>query len=45
MKTFNRHFSDIHVNPINRDLAVIAISGMLIAAAIATLFVMVVSQN
>jgi hypothetical protein len=42
MKSFGK--SGFHINPINRDLIVVISAGMLIALAIVTLFMMIVSQ-
>jgi len=45
MKTITRNlFSGFHVNPINRDLLIVISSGLLIAVAIITLSVMIISQ-
>jgi hypothetical protein len=42
MKTIGK--SGFHLNPINRDLIVVISSSMLIAVAIVTLMVMIISQ-
>ena len=47
MKTLSKHFLPeihIHVNPIYRDLVVVAVSGLLVATAILTMLVMFVSR-
>jgi hypothetical protein len=45
MKTFGKNFlGETHINPINRDLLLVTISGLLIALAIGTVAVMVVGQ-
>ena len=45
MKTFGKNFlAELHVNPINRDLLIVMISGLLVALAIGTVAVMVVGQ-
>ncbi|MBL7871516.1 MAG: hypothetical protein JNM78_07890 [Cyclobacteriaceae bacterium] len=45
MKTIGRSlFSGFQVNPINRDLLIVISSGLLIAVAIITLAVMIISQ-
>ena len=38
------HFPDLHLNPINRDLFVIISLAMLVALAIVTVGVMLISQ-
>jgi len=45
MKTITKSlFSGFNVNPINRDLFIVISSGLLIAIAIITLSVMIISQ-
>ena len=45
MKTLGKTLlGDSHINPINRDLLLVMISGLLIALAIGTVAVMVVGQ-
>ncbi|MEQ1588002.1 MAG: hypothetical protein ABL895_19120 [Cyclobacteriaceae bacterium] len=45
MKSIGRNlFPGFHLNPINRDLLIVISSGLLIAMAIITLMVMIVSQ-
>lgn len=45
MKSHSKHFlPEIHLNPISRDLVLVAASGLLIAMAAITLVVMIISQ-
>ncbi len=44
MKTFGKHIFDLHINPINRDLLLVMLSGLLIAMAIGTVATMIVGQ-
>ncbi len=45
MKTHSKHLlPEIHINPITRDIALVAVSGFLVATALLTMVVMVVSQ-
>jgi len=45
MKSIGRNLlNGFHLNPINRDLLIVISSGLLIAVAIITLLVMIVSQ-
>jgi hypothetical protein len=45
MRTFVKNiFNDLHINPINRDLVLVMVSGLLAALAIVTVMVMIAGQ-
>ncbi len=45
MKTFGKNFlAEVHVNPINRDLVLAMISGLLVALVIGSVAVILVGQ-
>jgi len=45
MKAFGKNFlEEMNINPINRDLLLVMISGLLVALAIGTVAAMVVGQ-
>jgi len=45
MRTFVKNiFTDLHINPINRDLVLVMVSGLLAALAIVTVTVMIAGQ-
>jgi hypothetical protein len=45
MKPFGKNiFTDLHINPINRDLMLVMVSGLLVALAIVTVAVMIAGQ-
>lgn len=45
MKSFSKiHFDDWHVNPMLGDLALVAISGLMVAGAVMLVIVMLVSR-
>jgi len=46
MKTFSKNLlPELHVNPINRDLLVVVMTSLMVAMALVTIGVMVVSQS
>ena len=45
MKTFGKNIlAELHVNPINRDLLLVMLSGLLVGLAIGTVAAMIVGQ-